>query len=118
LAETVQNDLSLSRKSLRIPQALYHEGLQDGIRSTTPSAKERAFVTEAGQRLLAVIAPKLNEIDAEFDALSEVRDRPAGTVRMTAVDFAANTYGNAAVHGGIPSSVSNDSPVPSHILWC
>lgn len=48
--------------------------------------------TEAGQQLLAAIAPKLDEIDAELDALSELRDRPAGTVRITAVDYAANTY--------------------------
>jgi DNA-binding transcriptional LysR family regulator len=48
--------------------------------------------TEAGQRLLAAIAPKLDEIDAELDALSELRDRPAGTVRITAVDYAANSY--------------------------
>jgi DNA-binding transcriptional LysR family regulator len=47
--------------------------------------------TEAGQRLLAAIAPKLDEIDAELEALSELRDRPAGTVRITAVDYAANS---------------------------
>jgi DNA-binding transcriptional LysR family regulator len=48
--------------------------------------------TEAGQRLLAAIAPRLDEIDAELEALSALRDRPTGTVRITAVDFAANTY--------------------------
>ncbi|WP_019143343.1 LysR family transcriptional regulator [Noviherbaspirillum massiliense] len=48
--------------------------------------------TEAGQRLLAAIAPKLDEINAELDALSELRDRPAGTVRITTTDYAANTY--------------------------
>jgi DNA-binding transcriptional LysR family regulator len=48
--------------------------------------------TEAGQRLVAAIAPKFDEIDAELDALSELRGRPAGTVRITAVDHAANTY--------------------------
>jgi DNA-binding transcriptional LysR family regulator len=48
--------------------------------------------TEAGQRVLAVIAPKLDEIAAELEALNELRDRPAGTVRITAVDYAANAY--------------------------
>jgi DNA-binding transcriptional LysR family regulator len=48
--------------------------------------------TEAGQRLLAAIAPKLEEIDAELDAVSELRDSPSGTVRITSVDFAANSY--------------------------
>jgi DNA-binding transcriptional LysR family regulator len=48
--------------------------------------------TEAGQRLLAAIAPKLEEIDAELDAMGELRDRPVGTVRITTTDYAANTY--------------------------
>jgi DNA-binding transcriptional LysR family regulator len=48
--------------------------------------------TEAGQRLLSAIAPKFDEIAAELEALNELRDRPAGTVRITAVDYAANTY--------------------------
>jgi len=47
--------------------------------------------TEAGQRLLAAIAPKLDEIDAELDAMGELRDRPVGTVRITTTDYAANT---------------------------
>src|SRR3954451_15638670 len=47
----------------------------------------RVSPTEAGQRLLAAIAPRLDEIDAELDALSELRDRPAGTVRITAADY-------------------------------
>lgn len=48
--------------------------------------------TEAGKRLLTAIAPKLHEIDAELMALGELRERPAGTVRITSIDFAANTY--------------------------
>jgi DNA-binding transcriptional LysR family regulator len=47
--------------------------------------------TEAGQRLLIAIAPKLDEIDAELDAMGELRDRPVGTVRITTTDYAANT---------------------------
>lgn len=48
--------------------------------------------TQAGQRLLDSIAPKLDEIEAEFVAVIELRDRPVGTVRITATDYAANQY--------------------------
>ena len=38
--------------------------------------------TEAGERLLQSIGPKFEEIDAELDALSELREKPAGTIRI------------------------------------
>lgn len=47
--------------------------------------------TEAGERLLATLEPRLEEIDAELAALGELRERPAGTVRITATDYAADT---------------------------
>jgi DNA-binding transcriptional LysR family regulator len=47
--------------------------------------------TEAGERLLAVIAPRFDEIDAEMAALSELRDKPAGSIRITAGEHAANS---------------------------
>src|SRR5580693_4562778 len=40
--------------------------------------------TEAGERLLAVVAHRFDEIDAELAALSELRDKPAGAIRITA----------------------------------
>lgn len=47
--------------------------------------------TEAGERLLAVVAPRFDEIDAELVALSELREKPAGTVRITAGEHPANS---------------------------
>lgn len=44
--------------------------------------------TEAGQRLLDSIGPSFDEIDAQVAALSELRDKPAGTIRIVASDFA------------------------------
>lgn len=44
--------------------------------------------TEAGQRLLSSIAPKLDEIDAELDGLNELRETPTGTVRITSTEYA------------------------------
>lgn len=49
-------------------------------------------LTEAGERLLAAIAPRFQEIEAEVDALRAMTNRPSGTVRITTTDYAANTY--------------------------
>lgn len=48
--------------------------------------------TEAGQRLLNSIGPKFEEINSELESVRELRDRPSGLVRITATDYAANTY--------------------------
>lgn len=47
--------------------------------------------TEAGRRLLAKLRPALNEIDAGLDAVSTLRDVPAGRLRITAVKHAVET---------------------------
>lgn len=47
--------------------------------------------TEAGERLMQQVAPRLDEIEGELLALRELRDRPAGTVRITAIDYAVDT---------------------------
>jgi len=45
-------------------------------------------LTEAGERLVRMAAPRFEEIEAELEALSSLRDKPAGTVRITAGDHA------------------------------
>lgn len=47
--------------------------------------------TEAGERLLTTVAPRLEEIEAELVALRASPDKPAGTVRITTPDHAADT---------------------------
>src|SRR5690606_38548757 len=47
--------------------------------------------TEAGERLLASVAPRFAEIEAELLAMGELRDRPAGLVRITCSEGAAET---------------------------
>ena len=47
--------------------------------------------TEAGERLLAAVAPRFEEIEAELAALGELRNRPAGLVRITCSERAAET---------------------------
>jgi DNA-binding transcriptional LysR family regulator len=44
--------------------------------------------TEAGQRLLDRLAPEFDGIEEEIQALSELRDEPMGTIRITAIDYA------------------------------
>jgi DNA-binding transcriptional LysR family regulator len=47
--------------------------------------------TDAGERLLLTVGHRLEEIETELEALSELRDKPAGTIRITATDNAAET---------------------------
>ena len=44
--------------------------------------------TEAGERLLLTLGPRFEEIEAELEALTELRERPAGTIRITASEHA------------------------------
>ena len=45
--------------------------------------------TEAGERLLKTLGPRFDEIEAELAGLSELRDKPAGTIRITTSEHAA-----------------------------
>lgn len=47
--------------------------------------------TEAGERLLASIGSRFDEIDAELEAVTALRDKPAGTVRITTGEHAAES---------------------------
>jgi DNA-binding transcriptional LysR family regulator len=61
-----------------------------GLRLLTRTTRS-VSPTEAGERLLHIVGPRFEEIEAELEALSELRDKPAGTVRITATDYAADT---------------------------
>jgi len=47
--------------------------------------------TAAGERLLQNVAPRFEEIESELAAVVETRDKPAGTIRITSTDYAADT---------------------------
>jgi DNA-binding transcriptional LysR family regulator len=47
--------------------------------------------TEAGERLVQAIGHRFEEIEAELDALTAMRDKPAGTVRITCADHVLRT---------------------------
>lgn len=47
--------------------------------------------TEGGERLLRTLGPRFDEINSELAALRDLREKPAGTIRITAGEHAAET---------------------------
>lgn len=61
-----------------------------GLRLLTRTTRS-VSPTLAGERLLATLTPRLAEIEAELNAIASLRDTPAGTIRLTAPDFAVES---------------------------
>ena len=61
-----------------------------GLRLLTRTTRS-VSLTEAGERLLVRIGPRFDEIESEISAISALRDKPAGTVRITSVEHATET---------------------------
>ena len=76
------------------PSALSHaiRGLETrlGLRLLTRTTRSVA-TTEAGERLLQAIGPRFDEIESEVAALSDLRDKPAGSIRITADEHAVRS---------------------------
>ena len=94
---TVARERSFTRAAAQLgvsQSALSHtiRGLETrlGIRLLTRTTRS-VSPTEAGERLLHTVGPRFEEIEAELAALSELRDKPAGTIRITAAEHAANS---------------------------
>ncbi len=58
-----------------------------GVRLLTRTTRS-VSLTEAGERLVRTVAPRFEDIDAELTAVRELRDKPAGTIRITATEYA------------------------------
>jgi DNA-binding transcriptional LysR family regulator len=93
----VARERSFTRAAAKLgvsQSALSHtvRGLEErlGLRLLTRTTR-RVAPTEAGERLLRTVGPRFDEIDAELAALSELRDKPAGTIRITAGEHAARS---------------------------
>src|SRR5881396_1188067 len=54
-----------------------------GLRLLTRTTRS-VSTTEAGERLLGTVAPRFEEIEVELAALSELRDKPVGNIRISA----------------------------------
>ncbi|MFN3526835.1 MAG: LysR family transcriptional regulator [Paracoccus sp. (in: a-proteobacteria)] len=99
------------------PSALSHamRGLEErlGLRLLARTTRSVA-PTEAGTALLDRLAPALAQIEAGIEALSDWRDAPAGTVRLTTFHWIASTLlarrlpGFFAAHPGITVEVNVD----------
>src|SRR6476661_3192678 len=108
MAQTKINDLqaflavareqSFTKAAARLgitPSALSHtiRALEErlGVRLLARTTRNVA-PTEAGDRLMRSIAPLFDQIAAEIEALGELREKPAGTVRITCTDDAIELY--------------------------
>lgn len=93
----VARERSFSKAAARLgvtPSALSHK-VSDlearlGIRLLSRTTRSVA-PTEAGERLMHSIGPRFEEIEAEIDSLSELREKPSGTIRITCNDYVIDT---------------------------
>jgi DNA-binding transcriptional LysR family regulator len=61
-----------------------------GVRLLTRTTRS-VSLTEAGERLMRTVEPRFEEIEAELSAVGELREKPAGTIRITAGEHAIET---------------------------
>jgi DNA-binding transcriptional LysR family regulator len=91
----VARERSFTRAAAQLgvsPSALSHtiRALEQrlGLRLLTRSTRSVA-PTEAGERLFRTVGPRFDEIEVELAALSELREKPSGTIRITAGEHPA-----------------------------
>src|SRR5947209_9630688 len=91
----VATERSFTRAAAKLgvsQSALSHtiRGLEDRLGLRLLSRTTRSVSpTEPGERLLHTIGPRFEEIEAELRAVREFREKPAGTIRITAMEYAA-----------------------------
>jgi DNA-binding transcriptional LysR family regulator len=61
-----------------------------GVRLLTRTTRS-VSPTEAGERLLRSLGPRFEEIESELAAVSELREKPTGTIRINSADYGLNT---------------------------
>jgi DNA-binding transcriptional LysR family regulator len=93
----VARERSFTRAAAQLgvsPSAVSHiiRGLEErlGVRLLTRTTRNVA-PTDAGERLLGAIGHHFDEIEAGIAALTDLRDKPAGTIRLTCADHPAET---------------------------
>ena len=94
---TVARERSFTRAAAQIgvsPSAVSHtiRAIEERLGVRLLARTTRSVVpTEAGERLLDAIGPYFDGIEAEVAAISDLRDKPAGTIRITTGIHAAET---------------------------
>jgi DNA-binding transcriptional LysR family regulator len=93
----VARERSFTRAAAKLgmtQSALSHiiRGLEErlGVRLLTRTTRS-VSPTDAGERLLQNVGPRLDEIEAEIAAVSDLGDKPAGTIRITAIDHVVDS---------------------------
>ena len=89
LAVAREQSFTRAAAKLGVSQSMRELEARLGVRLLTRTTR-RVAPTEAGERLVQSLGPRFEEIEAELAALSELRDKPAGTVRITATEYAAD----------------------------
>jgi DNA-binding transcriptional LysR family regulator len=93
----VARDRSFTKAAAKLgvsPSALSHtiRRLEARLRLRLLTRTTRSVSpTEAGERLLQTVGPWIEQIESELEALSELREKPAGTIRITAGEHAVHS---------------------------
>ncbi|MCW8125232.1 LysR family transcriptional regulator [Microbulbifer halophilus] len=93
----VAEELSFTRAAARL--GVSQSALSQIIRGLEERLDLRLFsrttrsvsMTSAGERLLALIAPSMRQIESGIEQVTALRDKPAGTVRLTADEYAVHS---------------------------
>jgi DNA-binding transcriptional LysR family regulator len=94
---TVARERSFTRAAakLGISQSSLSHLIRDletrlGIRLLTRTTRS-VSPTDAGERLLNTVGPRLDEVEKELGSLRDLRDKPSGTIRISSTDYATDT---------------------------
>jgi DNA-binding transcriptional LysR family regulator len=95
LAVAQERNFTRAAKRLGVSQSALSQTIRVlearlGLRLLTRTTR-RVAPTEAGERLIHSIGPRIAEIQRELDALSDLREKPSGTIRLTASEHAAES---------------------------
>jgi DNA-binding transcriptional LysR family regulator len=70
-------------------------------------------VTPAGERLLLLIGPAVGQIQAGLEQVTELRDKPSGTIRITADEYAVQSVLQPVLSRFLPQYRTSMSGSPS-----
>ena len=94
---TVARERSFTRAAakLGISQSSLSHLIRDlearlGIRLLTRTTRS-VSPTDAGERLLSTVGPRLDEVEQELGSLQDLRDQPRGAIRISSTDYATDT---------------------------
>jgi DNA-binding transcriptional LysR family regulator len=94
---TVARERSFTRAAaqLGISQSSLSHLIRDletrlGVRLLTRTTRS-VSPTDAGERLLGIAGPRLEEVERELGNLRELRDKPGGTIRISSTDYVTDT---------------------------